>query len=52
VTSSRGAATKAKAKGDPVFEGIKLASPDLASPDKVLYPDVGEVSAPYVRFWH
>ncbi len=36
VTPAKGVAAKAKAKGEPVFDGIKLTSPD-----KVLYPEVG-----------
>jgi bifunctional non-homologous end joining protein LigD len=36
VAPAKSVAAKAKAKGDPVFEGIKLTSPD-----KVLYPEAG-----------
>jgi bifunctional non-homologous end joining protein LigD len=46
VASSRGAATKAKAEGDPVFKGIKLTSPD-----KVLYPDVGVTKLDLARYY-
>jgi bifunctional non-homologous end joining protein LigD len=36
VAPAKSVAAKAKAKGDPVFDGITLTSPD-----KVLYPEVG-----------
>jgi len=36
VTPAKSVAAKAKAKGEPVFDGITLTSPD-----KVLYPEVG-----------
>ena len=53
VTPPKSTLAKTKMKGDPVFEGIKLTSPD-----KVLYPEVGvtkldlasyyEAIAPYI----
>jgi bifunctional non-homologous end joining protein LigD len=44
LAPSKGSA--AKAKGDPVFDGIKLTSPD-----KVLYPDVGVTKLDLARYY-
>jgi bifunctional non-homologous end joining protein LigD len=46
VAPAKSVAARSKAKGEPVFDGIKLTSPD-----KILYPEVGVTKLDLARYY-